>query len=158
MLNDLRFAARALMRRPGFSLVVILTLALGVGANTAIFTVVRNVVLRPVPYPEPNRLVSLWMEFRRHPGTPGFEIVASEPEYVEFTAATQSFEAIAGYWVSGVNLSGDMEAVRIRAAGVTANFLEVAGVPPARGRVSTDSRRPSILPRPLPRPRCGVHR
>jgi len=134
MLHDLRFAARALMRRPGFSLVVIVTLALGVGANTAIFTVVRNVVLRPVPYPDPDRLVSLWMEFRRQPGTPGFEIVASEPEYVEFAAATRSFEAIAGYWVSGVNLSGNLEAVRIRAAAVTANFFDVAGVPPARGR------------------------
>jgi len=134
VLADLRYATRGLARRPAFACVVVLTLALGIGANVAVFTLVRNVVLRPPPYPEPERLVALWMEFRHEPGRAGFEIVASEPEYVEFREATTSFAGLAGYWTQRVNLMGEDEPVRVRSAAVSANVLEVLGIAPAMGR------------------------
>ncbi|MEZ4421792.1 MAG: ABC transporter permease [Gemmatimonadota bacterium] len=134
MRADLRHALRALRRRPAFTAIVVATLALGIGANTAVFTVVRGLVLRPLPYPAPEELVALWLEFRRDPDVAGFAIVASEPEYLEFSAATSAFAGLAAYWTSRVNLVGDPQPQRVRSANVSADFLDVLRVSVAHGR------------------------
>lgn len=131
---DLRVAVRSLWRRPVFSLVVVATLMLGVGANTAIFTVVRNAVLRPLPFPDPEGLTAMWMEFRREPNAPGMVIVASEPEYLEFTESAKSYVGIAAFWTGRVNLMGGDEPYRVPAAAVSANLFDVLGVLPEQGR------------------------
>ncbi len=132
--NDVRYAIRALRKSPGFAAVVIATLAIGVGANTAIFSVVNGVILRALPYEEPDRLAALWLEFRRSGSQHGGEIVASEPEYLDFSSESSSFQSIAGYWTGEANLGGLAEPERISMAAVSANFLQVLGVSPALGR------------------------
>jgi putative ABC transport system permease protein len=134
VLSDLRLTARSLRRRPGFFAIVIATLGLGIGATSSVFSVVRGVVLRPLPYEEPGQLAALWMEFRRDPNAPGFEIVASEPEYLELRSGVESLSDVAAFWTGRANLGGLDEPVRVAAAGVTANFFDVLGVAPAMGR------------------------
>lgn len=131
---DFRSAFRVLRAQPTFSAVVVATLGLGIGANTAVFSVVRGVVLRPLPYHDPAGLVALWLEFRGEHGGPGREIPASEPEYLELREAAGRFADIAAYWTGEANLGGLDEPVRIPIAGVSANFLDVLGVTPHLGR------------------------
>src|ERR687889_416846 len=89
---DVRHAVRVLVRRPAFSLVAILTLAVGIGANTAIFSVVNGVLLRPLPYPDPGRIVRLWEQSES-----GKPIDVSHPNFLDWRAASRSFEALAEY-------------------------------------------------------------
>lgn len=132
--RDLRHAFRAIRKHPGFALTVIATLALGIGANTAIFSVVHAVVLRPLPYEAPDELVSLWMEFRADPDTPGNPIVASEPEFMDIVQNVRSFEGVAGYWTGRYNLTGGDEPIRVSTASVSANFLSLLRTAPVLGR------------------------
>ena len=132
--TDFRDALRAVRSHPTFAAVVVATLALGVGANTAVFSVVRGVVLRPLPYDDPAGLVALWLEFRGQHGGPSREIAASEPEYLELREATRLFSDIAAYWTGEANLGGLDEPVRLSTASVSANFLDVLGVTPHLGR------------------------
>lgn len=132
--RDLLLAARSLRRNPVFALVVVTTLALGIGANTAILAVVRGILVRPLPYENADRLAALWLEFRPEDGGPGREIVASEPEYLELRAATRTFAGIAAYWTGEVNVGGIVEPLRVPAAAVSANFLRVLGASPILGR------------------------
>lgn len=129
--QDLRHAARRLMRRPGFAAVAILTLALGIGANVAIYTVVRAVLLEPLPYAEPDRL-SLVVNLRNGLLEGGW---ISEPEALEYREGVSSFERVA-YWTSGAaNVAtgaGDPE--RVVTARVTDGIFDVFGVPAAAGR------------------------
>ncbi len=129
--QDLRHAARRLMRRPGFAAVAILTLALGIGANVAIYTVVRAVLLEPLPYAEPDRL-SLVVNLRNGLLEGGW---ISEPEALEYREGVSSFEGVA-YWTSGAaNVAtgaGDPE--RVVTARVTDGIFDVFGVPAAAGR------------------------
>jgi putative ABC transport system permease protein len=92
--QDLRYGTRTLLRQPAFTLIAVLTLALGVGANTAIFTVVNGVLLRPLPFDEPDRLVRLWESAPRRNAEP--QLVAP-PNLAEWCAQSHSFEQI-GYW------------------------------------------------------------
>jgi putative ABC transport system permease protein len=135
--QELRFAARVLMKQPGFSLIAIFTLALGIGANTAIFSVVNALLLRPLPYPDPDRLVLL------RERSPAFESGSvSYPNYLDWRAGQRSFTDIALLRRGSANLSaiaGDAEPVRVQAAQVTANLLTVLGVPPILGRDFHDS-------------------
>ena len=137
IVQEIRVALRMLAKQPGFSLIAILTLALGIGANTAIFSVVNALLLRPLPYPEPERLIYL------RERSPEFEEGSvSYPNYLDWRAGQKGFTDIALLRRGSVNLSaktGDSEPVRVQAARVTANFLGILGVPPLFGRDFRDA-------------------
>jgi putative ABC transport system permease protein len=132
--SDVRIAVRGLRRSPGFASVAVLTLALGIGANSAIFSVVNGVLLRPLPYPDSDRLAAVWLEFVNHESGLRREIPASEPEYLEFRDQSTVFGDVAGYYTTQVNLGGLAEPQRVWAAAVSANFLNVVRVAPMLGR------------------------
>ena len=101
MFNDLRYALRQLLKNPGFTIVAVLTLALGIGANTAIFSVVNGVLLRPLPIPEPDRVVHVWESWRGEGTAP-----MAWPKFIEWKQQSQSFEAIAACnWGQGFVLA-----------------------------------------------------
>ena len=127
-LQDLRYAVRALLRAPGFTAAAVLTLALGIGANTAIFSVVNAVLLRSLPYPDPDRLVSVF-HFAK-----GNETTMSPANFEDLRAQATSYEAMAAYYGSGLTLTGRDEAVRLEGAEVTGAFFDVLGVRPLLGR------------------------
>jgi putative ABC transport system permease protein len=129
--QDLRYAVRGLRRNPGFSLVAVLTLALGIGANTAIFSVVNGVLLRPLPYPESQRLVRLFAAFRAR-GEERFAL--SEPEFLDYKALTHVFENAAAYGSAGLTLTGVGDPERLRGIRATRDLLPTLGISPARGR------------------------
>jgi putative ABC transport system permease protein len=131
MIQDLRFGFRMLLKNPGFTLVAVLTLALGIGANTAIFSVVNAVVLRPLPYPEPERLIRLW---ESNPGRGWPEFSASALNFEDWRKQQTVCERLAAYEFATFNLSGAGEAERVAALSVTANFFPTLGTPPALGR------------------------
>jgi predicted permease len=125
IVQDLGYAFRMLRRSPGFTAVAVLTLALGIGANTAIFSVVNAVLLQPLGYPRPEELRVL---------TIGSGGSLSPPEYVELTDINQSFSVIGGFVVGEVNLSAGDRPRRVTRATVNAELLEALAVPPERGR------------------------
>src|SRR6185312_8153105 len=129
LLQDLRYALRMLVKRPGFAVVAIFTLALGIGANTAIFSVVNAVLLRPLPFNEPDQLIKLWESFDRG----GFG-TASVPNLKGWREQNTVFTGIAAYQTAGYSLQGGDYSERIPAATVSANFLDVLGVQPRLGR------------------------
>jgi hypothetical protein len=133
MVADLRYAFRSLRHSPAFTTVVVLTLALGIGANTAIFSVVRAVVLKPLPHDDGERLVYL----RHSTDAPGGESIAfSVPEVNDFRAGARSLAGIAEYSPFTFKMRGEEDAVRIRAGLVTGNFFEVMGLRAVLGRVT----------------------
>ena len=137
--HDIRYAARTLMHAPGFTVVAIITLALGIGANTTIFSVMHAVLLRPLPYADPSRLVNVGEAGDDgHTGTVGFTTV------VDWRAETQSFEdlALVRTWTPTLVTSGEPE--RIPGVRVTANYFGLLGIRPALGRDFTpDEDRPT---------------
>ena len=129
MMADLRYALRALARAPGFTLAVVLTLALGIGANSAVFSVVDSVLLRPLPYSEPGRLVNIYGRY------PDFGRTATSlPDFQDLRAGTHSFESVAAHHGAAFVLTGEGEPERVTADRVTANFFSTLGVKPALGR------------------------
>ncbi len=126
--QDLRFGVRTLFRNPGFATVAILTLALGTGATSAIFSFVHAVVLRPLPYHEPERLLSVF-EHRN-----GIDMGLTAPDYLDWRAEATSFEQFAATAGTTVNLTGRGEPERVVAARVSGNHFDALGVPPAYGR------------------------
>jgi len=131
MLQDLRYGARMLMKHPGFTSVAVLTLALGIGANMVIFSVVNAVLLRPLPYPEPERLIRLW---ESNPGRGWPEFSASAPNFEDWRKQQAVFEQLAAYEFNTFNLTGSGEPERVAGVNVTANLFQVLGVLPALGR------------------------
>jgi putative ABC transport system permease protein len=131
LLQDLRFGARMLWKNPGFTLIVLLTLSLGIGANTAIFSVVNAVMLRQLPYKNADRLVRL-RESNPERGWASYSV--SHPNFLDWRARNQTFEAMAATADESFNLNtgGDVEV--IRGAAITADFLPVLGVSPTLGR------------------------
>jgi putative ABC transport system permease protein len=130
--NDLRFAVRVLRRQPGFTLVVLLTLMLGIGANTAIFTVVDAALLRPLPYREPERLVHLW---ETHRGDVSDRSEASYPDFLDWRSQSRAFAGIEGYDPTNLTVTADgTEPLMLRGARVTPGFFPMLGVTPALGR------------------------
>ncbi len=125
MFSDLRRAARALRRSPSFSLATILTLAVGIGATTAIFTVLYAVLLRPLPYRDPSKLVVLL-----HEG----QFAVSPADYLDYQRDTRSYVSMAAAQVSGVTLTGSGDSLRIDGLQVAANMFDLLGVPAALGR------------------------
>jgi len=131
--QDVRYAVRSLRRSPGFAAVAAFTLALGIGANTAIFSVLNGVILKPLPYADPDRLVILWESTRDLP-----EITVSYPDYLDWRARTHSFADIAIYNGYDVfNLTGRGEPERVRGGLASSNLFSVLGVKPQFGRTFT---------------------
>ena len=133
LLQDLRYALRGLLKNPGFALLTVLTLALGIGANTAIFSVVDGVVLRPLGYPEPRRLMFITSQF---PGLGFDQFWVSAPEFLEFNERNHSFETVGAYTVRAANLGADVPSRPVTAI-VTHQLMPALGVPPLRGRAFT---------------------
>jgi putative ABC transport system permease protein len=131
LLQDLRFARRLLLRSPGFSLLVVLTLALGIGANLAIFSVVDAVVLSPLPYEQPDRLVSIW-EAKVSEGLEHERI--APPNFGDYRTLKAAFEDAAAWWHPDVNLADAAgDPIRVTTVEATANFFSVLGVRPRLG-------------------------
>jgi len=133
ILQDLRYATRALIKSPGFTVVVVLTLALGIGANSAVFTVVNSVLLTPLPYPQPNRLVILWES--NPPGGRGINVV-NPANYLAWKARATSFSDLAAFTWSQITFTGD-DPEQVPGRAVTPTFFDLIGVAPVRGRVFT---------------------
>jgi putative ABC transport system permease protein len=132
--RDARYALRMLFRSPAFSLIAILTFAVGIGVNTAVFNVVNGVLFRPLPYPSPDQITMLWLDNRRE----GIrEDNTSYPNYVDWRTQSTSFSQVAAFSPAAFNLTGAGEPERLRGAMVTANFFEVMQTPPFIGRVFT---------------------
>ena len=137
--RDVRYGLRNLRRAPGFAAVAVLTLALGIGATTAIFSVVDAVVLRPLPYPDAERVVMVWMDNRRMGMS---EDIHSWPNFADLRAQNRTFARLAAYAGGGYNLSGACpegacEPERVTAAFATADLFPVLGVAPRLGRAFT---------------------
>src|SRR5690349_13109086 len=130
----LRYAIRQLRLNPGFAATVVLTLALGIGANVALFSVVRNVLLKPLPYRQPERLARVWMDNRRLQMR---EDWASYANYQDYKRLGTSFESMAAFTEPQLNLIGDGEPERIRGAFAEASLFDVLGVRPMQGRLYT---------------------
>ena len=138
--QDLRYGARTLLKNPGFTLIAVLTLALGIGANTAIFSVVNALLFRPLPFREPGRLVWIANAF---PGSGGLSSVTTRvSNFSDWRETNQSFEDLAAYFAffdyGSYNLIGVGEPERLIGVGVSQNFFELLGVPPLLGRGFTD--------------------
>ena len=129
---DLRHALRMLLTRPAFTIVAVLTLALGIGANTAIFSVVNGVLLRPLPYTHPDRIVQISEQSAK-----GSRMDVSHPNFLDWRERATGFEAIAEYGGGRETVLGGIEPVFAQASGVSVGFFRVFGVAPALGRTFT---------------------
>jgi putative ABC transport system permease protein len=133
--RDLRFAIRGLARSPAFTAVAVLTLAIGIGANTAIFSVVNAVLLRPLAYAEPGQLVALTSSMT---GRNLQDVPVSAPEFNDFRREVDAFSDVAAAWPININLTEVGEPERIAAAVVSPNFFRLLGAAPILGRDFTD--------------------
>jgi predicted permease len=130
--QDLGYAARTLLRAPGFALTALLLLALGVGANTAAYSVTDFVLLRPLPFPDADRLVNLWVRL------PGYNRVEASPaNYRDWKRLATLFESLGAYHPASVNLVGQGDPLRLEGVAVTAELLPTLGVSPIMGRLFT---------------------
>jgi len=134
---DMRFGLRMLAKNPGFTAVAVLTLALGIGANTAIFSVVNTVLLRPLPYAHPERLIRVYSEFTDFPGGGLRRFWISPPEFMDIRREAKSWESVDAWVNAGVNLAGEAEPLRAQASFVSGGMLESLGVSPLMGRLIT---------------------
>ena len=149
LIQDIRFAARSLVRAPGFTAIALVTLALGIGANTAIFSIVNGVILRPLAYPQPGQLMYLTSQF---PAL-GFEqFWVSPPEYMEFRELNQSFAAVGAYRTAESNLTAGDRPLRVRTALVDEHLFAALGVPAAQGRLFAKGEADVSGPPPAPGP------
>lgn len=135
VLKDFRYGIRSLLKRPGFTAIAVITLALGIGANTAIFSLVNAVLLRGLPFADPDRLVMIWEDasfagFPRNTPAPA--------NYVDWKTQGQSFADMAAQDMRSFNLTGDGEPEKVEAFGVTANYFPLLGIKPALGRAFTN--------------------
>src|SRR5262245_65320410 len=129
-MQDLRYAWRGLKRSPGFAAAAIATLALGVGANTAIFSVVRAMLIAPLPYRDSSRLVFVWSDMSAigYPRAP-----LSAPELKDLRDRTNRFDGFASIWSTTAALTGDGEPEQLRVGLVSTNFFSLLGTPAALG-------------------------
>src|SRR6516162_508830 len=127
-MRNLRYGLRMLGRNPGFTAVAVACLALGIGATTAIFSIVDAVLLRPLPYRDSGRLVRVFTEFPTFPNGGLRHFWVSPAEYLEIRRDTQSWQELEGWFNGGVNLSGSAEPVRAQASFVTGGMLRTPGV------------------------------
>ncbi len=127
--QDLRYGARTLARRKGFTLAAVASLALGIGACTAVFSIVDGVLLRPLPFAEPDRIVEI-----REVSEKGSTMPFAEPNYLDLRADDRSLEALAQYRISVASVTGGSEPVRARVTVASADFFRVMGIGPFAGR------------------------
>src|SRR5262245_27853760 len=131
LIQDLRFGARMLAKNPGFTLIAVLTLALGIGANTAIFSVVNAVLFRPLQYSGSDRIVQIWQTF---PQTGSNQVTVSVPEYLDYKNQNRVFERMAAFRFQGFTLTGGSEPELIFGNRVSADLFPLLGVAPVLGR------------------------
>ncbi|HEX3251650.1 MAG TPA: ABC transporter permease [Pyrinomonadaceae bacterium] len=134
-LQDLKYALRMLKKNPAFTAVAILTLAVGIGANSAIFSVVNSVLLRPLPYREPDQLVRVYSEF---PTMQLQKFWLSPPELLDIQHEAKSWESIGAWAPGGQNVGTESEPLRVTSAAITRSLIDVLGVQPERGRNFTE--------------------
>jgi len=156
LVQDVRYTIRSLAKSPGFTGVVVATLALGIGANIAIFTIVHGVLLRPLDYPKPDQLMYLTAEA---PAIGGTGSALSAPEYIEFRQMNRSFAAVGAYSTGGaayttgeVNLTTGDRPLRVRSISVDAHLLKALSIQPEQGRFFSDeetARWTGTLPPPI---------
>ena len=127
--HDLRYGIRMMLRHRGFTAVAVLTLGLGIGANTAIFSVVNAVILRPLPYDQPERIIRMYGKF-----SGGNQASTSPPDFLDYRSQNSTFEQFAAFRSSSYNLTGSGDPERILAADVTTNFFRTLGVQIVQGR------------------------
>ena len=130
-MNDLKFALRQLLKNPGFTAVAVLTLALGIGANTAIFTVINSVLLRPLPYPDAERMVVLWGT-RVENGES--QILTSWPDWISWNEQQQALEGIGSFQNGPEFMQVKDESLAVEYFSTSANFFSLLKVPAAIGR------------------------
>src|ERR1700678_1584336 len=136
VLVDLKLVCRRLRRSPGFAITVVLTLAIGIGANTAVFSVLNSVLLRPLPYPEPQELVSLHMNAPGAPGLAEFrnELRLSASMYFTLARHNRVFQAM-GVWGPGTaSITGITQPEQVNTAQISGGVLEALNVPPFHGQ------------------------
>ena len=131
--QDVRYSLRIIARQPGFAAIVILTLALGIGANTAMFSVVYGVLLRPLPYPQPDRITQISVSYNGQLDYSGF----NAREFDFWRAHSQPFAYVAATTGVGFNLSSGSQPLRVRALRVSKDYFRVMGVQPMLGREFT---------------------
>jgi putative ABC transport system permease protein len=134
LLSDLRYALRLMRRNAGFTGIALLALALGIGANMAIFSAFDAILIRPLPFKEPDRLTMVW-EDASHIGFPTNNL--SPANWADMRRRTRAFTDITATFTARANLTGDVAPELVLGLGVAANFFEVLGVPPAQGRAFT---------------------
>src|SRR5258705_8921802 len=132
LFGDIRYGVRSLLKQPGFTTVAVITLALGIGATTAIFSVVNTLLLRPLPYPDSHRLMVIWGNYR---GLNIERLPAKAAEYDDYSKQSQAFDTVAAYSNHSFNVSAGSEPERIRGAFVTANLFPILEGRPTEGRV-----------------------
>jgi putative ABC transport system permease protein len=129
-IQDLRFSGRQIRKRPGFAALVIVILSLGIGANSAIFSVLRSVAFTPLPYPEPHRLMTVWMPWEGYRFNP-----LSAPDWADLKERGSSFEAWGAFELSSLNLSGDGDPAQVQCIRTSAEVFQALGARAARGRL-----------------------
>src|SRR5215468_8359127 len=130
--KDIRYGIRSLGKHPGFTAVALITLAVGIGANTAIFSIVNAVLLRPLPFHDPGQLVQIYADL---PGVGSKGISFSEPEYEDLRDRAGIFDAVSVVWPAPANLTGGERPERIEFLGVSPNYFELLGARPQLGRL-----------------------
>ncbi|PYI73860.1 MAG: hypothetical protein DMF08_02165 [Verrucomicrobia bacterium] len=134
MVKDIRFAFRQLLKQPAFTAIAIVTVALAIGANTAVLSLVNALLIRPLPYKAPNQLVLLWERFPPQ----GLErIPVSAPEYLDYEKQLTSFEKIGAFNYAAYNLTSGDVPERIAGAVVSPNVFPLLGAEPLKGRIFT---------------------
>jgi putative ABC transport system permease protein len=133
--RDVRYAVRMLLRNPGFTTIALLTFAVGIGVNTAVFSVLNGVLLRPLPYPDADRIMMMWLD-NRPQGIK--EDIGSYPNYRDWREQNTTFEHVAAYRPTALTMTGADEPERIPVAMTTANFFDVVGLRPVLGRLFTE--------------------
>src|SRR5438445_256580 len=142
---ELRHAVRMLLKNPGFAAAAVLCLMLGIGATSAIFSVVNAVLLRPLGYKQPDRLVRIYTEFPTFPNGGLRRFWTSAPEYFDLKRDTKSWETIDAWNVGAANLGADPQPIRVTVASITGALLRSLGVSPVMGRlVLPDDDRPGV--------------
>src|SRR5919198_6058318 len=127
LLQDIRYALRLCARTPGFTTVAVLALAIGIGANTAIFTIVNAVLIERLPFPDSSRIVVLWETSARRPGRAN---TVSPGNYLRWQVRSSAFEHVAGLFDARVNLTGLDNPEELVAQNVTEDFFSILGVSP----------------------------
>lgn len=137
-MHDIRYACRLLAKSPGFTLIAVLTIALGIGASTAVFSVIDATLLRPLPYREANRIVMLWRKAPPSVNIGYSEVPWNRADFLDFARDTRSLQAVGAFKADSFNLTGSGEPRQLTGLRATAGFFRALGVDPAIGRTYTD--------------------